>query len=287
MTFAGFLRGFGLWLSKTLFIFFMMISVSIYAGSYITGESFLKPLVQDTMASQLNTQISGISDSLIQECNTRSTETITLPLDFLQSSLDINCTKLKQDPSEVSRMLTEGVSEKAFESFYKKKVCEGSKCLDILKNLPENLQKNPLSATDLMSEDFHNYIKDKLMIALGLAALFGVLIFAFARGWSKKFRALGGSLIISGLPYFGMSLLRETLKANLPSRAYEMIMRLVNTLSTAFLCVLITGCVLWIVGFVLKFALRKKEEKIEVVKKAKPKAKAKKVIKKGKLKERK
>ena len=52
MTFKDFMRGFGLWLSKTLLVMLLIGFVAAIAISNLTSEDFLKPLIGQTMAAQ-------------------------------------------------------------------------------------------------------------------------------------------------------------------------------------------------------------------------------------------
>jgi hypothetical protein len=271
MSFGDFMRSGGLWLSKTLLVMCIMLSVVVYTGNYITSETFLKPIVQETISSQFSdAQLVEFNSGLSKACGRQSLEMMTFPLTFIDASLDVNCTRVKQlGINESRRIINEDVSQKTFDSVYLKKVCSGSQCLDILKNLPLTLQNNPLGATDLVSRDFNDYVHSKFLIFLSLSILFAVLVLVLAKSWESRFMSLGGSLVTAGLPYFGVPFLRETLKANLPAKAYELILRLVTTLSGTFLTILISGVILLLVGLGLKFYFNKKYGKKTELKKKK------------------
>lgn len=265
MAFAEFMRGAGLWLSKTLLVLFMVFSVMIYTGGFITSESFLRPVIQNTISSQFDdAKIAELSDGLIQQCNSQGREIITFPLDFIQSQFDVNCTRLRQEGSkEARRIVDEEIGGKAFDLTYNKEVCKGSKCFELLKNLPQTMQSNPLEATSLISKDFHDYIQSKFYLAIGLTLLFAVLVLVFAKGIGGKLMSLGGCLLTSGLPYFSMPFLKEALKTNLPANTYDLILSLIIKLSMVFLWIFIAGAVLFVAGLVVKFSLKREEKQIK------------------------
>ena len=263
MAFKDFARKAGLWLCKFLLLMSIVSSVAIYTGSYVTSESFLKTLIQETMLSQFTaTSLDELHTGLMGECDRQRKEMVSFPLDFLQSKFDVNCTELKAKGVEgVKDVIKYGVAGSAFDSFYNKKACEGS-CFNFITSLPQNIQSDPTKALGIVSREFNDYVKGKLHLSIAITLLLMLAVMLLAEGWHSKLTSVGGTFITSGLPYFTMPLLKDVLKANLPSEsAYNLVLGLTSELSRIFLAMLIFGAVLWISGFILKRKSGKNKKK--------------------------
>ena len=54
MDFKSVMRGIGLWLSKTLFVMFLVGFIGAFAVSNLTSEEFLKPVIGEVIAAQMS-----------------------------------------------------------------------------------------------------------------------------------------------------------------------------------------------------------------------------------------
>lgn len=266
MTAGDFFRGLGLWISNMLLVFMIAISIATFMGVEATSQSFLKPLFSEIMMQQVASQLNmeDLASGLNQQCASEKKEIMILPINMSMISLDIsiNCTKMKQDEkNETLSIFREQVTGKVFDSFYNKKVCEGSQCFDMLKSLPQTLQSNPQNALAFISADFNRYMKAKLIFLIIGAAVFAALVFLLAKGWPGKFISLGGTLLTSGLPYFAIPLLKKNILAMAPPAVVPIINSLIGSLLSIFMYLFIGGAVLLAVGIGLKIYFKRKEGK--------------------------
>lgn len=261
MSAKEFFRGAGLWLSKALFVLLLVGFVAEIAASNLTSESFLKPIIGEMMLSQMtNMPVGDQYQGLLDMCEVQGTENISVPMetDFANLSLEVNCNDLRTNgEAEVTNIIKNQVTGALFSSFYNKKVCSGSSCIDMLKNL-----QNPL---DLITADFNKFLKSSLWVLGTLAGLFGLFIILLAKGLPKKFLSLGGSLITAGLPYFMIKIIGKNIGSMIPSEAamaVPFIVTLLDPVANIFLLILILGAVCCVVGWSIKI-YRKYHEKKE------------------------
>ncbi len=254
-------RGSALWLTKVLLVASIILTISIYSGSYATSEGFVKPLVREVVFSQFNeSMISEASESFMLLCDSKSNEILNFSVEGL-GDVSINCSNLRANEQlEIKNIVEKQIVEKTFNSFYEQSVCNGSECIKFLKELPANIKENPLNALKIVSRDFNTFLKSKLFVLLIVSLILMIFLFILAEGISKKFTTLGSVLISAGLPYAGMPLLKSTLKTNIPENIYELTIGLTNMLSNIFLSMLIGGIVLFGIGIGLKIYYKKKEK---------------------------
>lgn len=260
MDFKSVMRGLGLWLSKTLFVMFLIGFIGAFAVSNLTSEEFLKPIIGEVLAAQMSSMpVSEQYQSLLDQCDREKTEIIDIPFesDMSNFSLKVNCTSLiKNGESEVTNIFKNQVTDGMFSEFYDREVCDGYECLDVLKNL-----QNPM---DLVTRDFNTFFKDNINLLAMIAGVFAVFVVLLAKGWAMKFTALGGSMVTAGLPFFMIKLLQSNIGSILPAEASSAVPFLVSLLAPVanmFMIVLIIGAVLSASGFGIKMYQKKKENK--------------------------
>jgi len=260
MTFGGFMRGAGLWLSKTLFVMLLVGFVAAIAASNLTSESFLKPVIGEVIGAQTsNMPVSQQYQSLLDQCNREGTPTIIVPLetDVNNMTITANCNDLRTNgESEVKNIFKNQVTDSMFSEFYNKPVCSGFECFNKLSNL-----NNPL---DLVTSDFNKFLKSILWMIGGLALLFGVFVVLLAKGLPGKFLAIGGSMITAGLPYFMIKFLQQNIGTMLPAEAamaVPFLASIFTPVANIFLMVLIVGVGCCVVGWGIKIYRKMQEKK--------------------------
>ena len=253
----GFFRKSGVGLSTVILTTLIFLAVMSFAFSQVTSPEFLKPVASE-MISQQMTQNNGQDfgqayDGFIQECNSGGKDRVQIPLEEFSKTIEMRCDELKAAGKDGFMGLFSGkVVDAVFLDAYNSSICSGQDCIGIALNAKDPMQR--ISA--IMNKNFNDYMKGlSAKFAIG-AAIFAALILMLASGIAGRFLALGYPLTMAGLPYIGILLLGTKLEEMFPSAILFLMRGIIDKLSSIFLMLLISGIVLLVIGFVLKFSLK-------------------------------
>lgn len=253
---SEFFKGTGLRLSKSFLTFFIMLAISTYAFSHVTSPDFLKPVLNDFVAQQLETMPEGNSyTSRLNECNRPNTQRVYYYLSQFDDELVIECTELREaGPEGFNGLIAGKITDIIFESAYDSEICSGADCFSVALQNPDPFQK--LAA--MMNANFNAFMRNLSWLFMGLAVLCIALIITLAEGWPKKLFGVGVPLAFAGVPYFFMGAFQAQLEMTLPARALFAISGLIGVLSKAFLAMIVAGAVLIVLGIVIKIRSKNK-----------------------------
>ena len=250
------IRGFGAGVSRSLLIFFIISSIITAGIAELTSEEFTTAAVESTIdqyLSDLDVEVGEILQELKQQCQIKPGDNASLPITELNLNLDFSCDELStQNLEGFKQSVKNQIVDKAISINYRKEVCEGFGCVQKIQSTQDPIELISI----IVSEDFNSFLNSLSFLAIILAVIFGVVVVVLSEGIGERFIGLGYPLVIAGLPYIGMTFLRNRLYEQLPSRLVGTVNELVSTLSTKFLWVLVGGIVLLVIGLLLKFVFK-------------------------------
>jgi|GEM_PF-5651787 len=259
MPVLGLLRGFGAWFFRAVLVLLILSAVMMTAASHLTSEQFMKPAMKEMIAQQIRgNAFDETYEEITSRCGTEGKEILEFQFELTNSTIKISCVELEQKSEEEGKeylieIFAGQIADSMFKEVYYKKVCEGMECFEKIKTVDD--------PTKLITADFNKFLKStvKFLVALAVIAALGVVL--LSKGISGRIFGLGYPLLIAGLPYFGISIVKAKLVEMFPARVYFLITELTTLLAGIYLKILISGAVLLALGLVMKFIGKRREKK--------------------------
>jgi len=243
------LRNLGKAIGGFFFTTFLTLVIFMLAIAHFTACSTLKPIFVNILKQQMTTipeQFNTTYTALLYQCNITRNETI-----YIQS-LELKCSDIS---SITSSDLPEFLSNATFDKIYFKKYdCSFIQCIQ----LPR--QEKFLFFISGQANEFF----EKIIIYLGVATALSLFIFVAAtETWPGRFKAVGVSLIFTGITYFLISFVKVYAAQQLPQEISTKVSPLINqifdSISGNLLIIFIAGIILTTIGIVLGYLAKKKK----------------------------
>jgi hypothetical protein len=167
------------------------------------------------------------------------------------SNLTLNCSAVKNTkPEDVGKLFGESVFDRLY---YTDPGCSYPDCFLKPKYGVQNF-------TVYLSSKAHDFYQLMFYVSLGITVLIAIGLIALGKSWTTIAKNFGISLIIAGIPVFGISMI----KSNIPQEVAGMIGStadmMFQQLSSNFLYIFVIGIVLLIIGLVGDRFFKKEEE---------------------------
>ncbi|MFC1685717.1 hypothetical protein ACFLZZ_01710 [Nanoarchaeota archaeon] len=261
----GVLSSFGLWISRSALIFFLI--AAIFTAGLVdltksdTVNSAFESLVESASGGQLNLEelAKDIHPEVVNLCEEGNKETVSIPAEE-GINLEFNCDDVKsKGVAEVKSVLVnEVISSNIPES--SEDLCQEDNCLG---NFVKTIISSPLQGMSMILDEDFNKAVSKLPLILFIIAILGAIgLVVFSSGISGRIMGLGYPLAVAGLPYFGLRLLGPKVGENLSGNAALIIQEILASVSLRFMIVLILGIALLVIGLILKFSLEAGKKKV-------------------------
>jgi hypothetical protein len=245
------LRTVGKVIGGFFFTTFLALVIFMLAITHFTAYNVLKPIVVDILKQQLIVtpeQLNATYTALSNECAASGNETI-----YFQS-LEVKCSDIS---ATEAKDLPELISNVTFDKIYFKKYdCSFIECIQ----LPE---KEKLLF--LISKQANEFF-ERTITYLGAAATLSLFILVAAtETWSGRFKAVGLSLILIGIFYFLIPLLKGYVTQQIPQQISEktsfIASQIFDSISYNLLIIFIAGLILTTTGFLLSYFKNKSKKK--------------------------
>ncbi len=249
------LKGFGLWLARSLLIFSVIASILLAGAVHLTSADFVEDVVGEVIEEQIAGDQAEVDENyqrFLELCKTQST--ITIPTEVEGIALNFDCQDIEDGGKEglVESAKKQLVEQVVAQSDTGEVSCEGFGCLTALTEVTD-----PQEALSIVtSQEFNKSIKNLSTIFLVLAIISAIGILLLATGIAGRFLDLGYPLVIAGLPFLGVGTIKSALTKAVPSNLLFAVEEFTSLLSTRYLTVFIVGIVLLVVGLVLKYGLK-------------------------------
>ena len=252
----GLVKGFGLWLSRSALIFFLIASILTAGLVHLTSQDFIEATVSGALDQQLSGADSQVEDTyqnLLLVCESENKESVTVPVEDLGINLIFNCQEVIDGGSEAVKESTKKqLTEHVISQGYNGEVCKGFNCITKLRETTDVTEMVAI----ITNENFNEFLSSTSTLLIVLAAISGILLVLLGNGIAGRAIVLGYPLMIVGLPYFGMSYFRGTLMSLLPVQALSYIEAFVGTLSSRFFTTLVVGVSLLAFGLLAKYVFK-------------------------------
>ena len=240
----GIIRAIGAWLARFLLVISIALFLVISTGAYFSSRDVALPLFSEIAVSQINeSQIKGIYEGINSTCQMQNKEIIETFVN--NQTIRINCTRLERGPAEIKVIFKEQVATPMFDSFYYTK-CNNIECIN-------------LGPQGWLSESLHNFLSSIQGIAFAIVIIFAAMVILLSKGISGKLIGLGIPVLVSGIPYFSIKGVQESIMASMPAGAAAASIALESIfgfVSFRLLILLVFGSLLILVGLVLKYILK-------------------------------
>lgn len=252
----GLIKGFGLWLSRSALIFFLIASILTAGAVHLTSQDFIESTIGGALDQQLSgadSQVEDVYQNLLLVCDIGDKEDIVIPIEDLGTSLTFNCQEIIDGGSDaVKESSKKQLTKYVISQGYEKDICSGFDCLTKLRQATDPIEILAI----ITNENFNSFLGSVSKLLVVLAVISGMVLLLLGNGIAGRAIVLGYPLMIVGLPYFGMSYVRNTLMNILPAQALFGIEAFVGTLSSRFFTSFVIGVVLIGLGLLSKYVFK-------------------------------
>ena len=247
----GILRSIGKGLFGFLFTISLAALILVLALENFTNYENLKPTFVNIVKDQFNMtpqQLNSTYSALSKQCNTTGNKTIYI------DEYGLECSEiLKIMPSD----LPEFISNSTFDKIYFKKYdCQFFECI----NLPEDQR-----ILFLLGNQSNEFFKNIIIYITIATILNAILLFVITETWPGRFKAIGITLLLSGISYFIIDFIKNIFLKQLQSQIMDKVSLIVNqifnSVSVFLFIILIIGAVLTATGFIIGFIQKKQDKK--------------------------
>jgi hypothetical protein len=245
------LRGIGKFLGG--FVFGTFLALSILAASFIelTEYNNLQPVAVNIISEQVmenatQEEVNNLHLTLLELCENK--ETIEMSLG--EENITLNCSKIRETRTE--ELLPLFATETFDKIYYKKYDCEFIECIQ---------EGDPRLLVSAHANSFFKNIQNVLWMVTVIGA---IVLFISVKTWSGRLKSFGIILIVAGVPAFilNLNLLSSFIENSVPPQVMTVASPLINkffdSISSKLLIVFISGIILTVFGYGLKYLIKKK-----------------------------
>ena len=224
-----------------LLALFILSTVFVYGLSQITEYDSLKPVFTESITDQINNQFSQNQDEFLRYINAQCRSSDTLVLSVGNITLNLDCKELLAKAPE---KIPEYLSEKIFQNiYYKKYDCSALQCLTKAFS-----SRDPQELTVIISSQTNEFLKSLLPYLIAGIIISILIIIVSIRKLFEILKAIGITLIISGIAFI-VILLSESFLPTADGALGGFIKTIVNTFAFLYGIVFAIGIVLTIIGY--------------------------------------
>jgi len=241
-------RKFGKAFGVMLFTLFLSLAMLSYSLAEFTKYGAIEPAFEQMVLEKMpvnKADLEGQRKTVLDYCKQPGITEMPIQEGVALQCADVSASTADQLPKLMAKAYFDSI-------YYKPFSCSFVKCMI---TLPSD-ERSSIILTDMGNRFYSKAWIYLLAAAIGAAAL----LFICSNTWASRLKSLGFCMFIAGTPYFMFSFLKKFLPADVASQASPLIDVIVKTLSPKFLIVLITGVILIIAGFGMKYIFKKEEQ---------------------------
>ncbi len=256
----SFARKIGGVLGELIFSACLGFFIIFVALANFTQYNNIQPLVTSTIESQFKiqqNQVDALYANLVSQCKTSSTAEVMLT----NQNVSLNCTDVgASNSSNIVRLISKNIFDQIY---YKKYDCSFLDCVRGLA-FPQNVtdvQMNQNYQVIISAKSNEFFSSSQIFLIVGIAVGI-VLIFISAKFWPDVLKIVGIILILVGIMYFFIPLIKTLLPV---APQVENFITIVNLLLAPIMVmlkyILILGIVLTAAGYGYAFFMKPKTQK--------------------------
>jgi len=259
----SFLRTVGQFLGSLIFSFALGFLILFIALANFTQYNNLQPLVTSFVEAQLTknitqSQLDALYFNLTEQCKTSTAATVPLS----NNPLSLKCEDVKtSSSSNISHLISKSIFN---QTYYKKYDCNFVACIMQLNVENVNVQDTQSNQKFeiILSQKAYDFFSGN-QIPLVVAIAVGIVLVAVSvRVWYKIFKIIGVTLLLVGITYFFIPLIKTVVGAKfVGADVTSVIDALFVSISGALTFCLIAGVALTAIGYISAYLLEKPKEK--------------------------
>jgi len=256
----GALRGFGIWLFRTLLVLSLVAAIATAGMAQLTSQDFIQTSIEGVIDQQFDGSDGKLDEfygELTAACNISPEKGISVPLEEGGITLNFDCVDVLAGKEKVLESAKAQVVKQAVDLTKTAVTCDGSECIEMLQQTTEPIEKLKI----IMSTGFNDLLTSTSTMFFVLAIIFAVLVALLSYGIAGRILGVGWPVFVAGLPYLIILAIKSNIAGGLPTEALFAINEFTSSLENMYMKIFLIGIILIVIGLVLKYGFKIDKEK--------------------------